>query len=165
MFRLPLACAAFALAVSAGVSASAHCAIEHARYALRHDRSVVAGFTVIPGEPRTLSKLAFHVDFANRDQPFWWFFDRGSARYISMLATNDPRTKGWSPERSQLHTRPMTAWFAGADYDFKYDLPNPGQDAPKHIFIPEFEDLMWYGVDDKDRRDVPVGLFDLVACR
>lgn len=155
----------FALLSPFAAKATTTCPVERAHYGLRGRPDVTAGFTALPKGAGTISNVGFHVDFAREGDHFWWFFDRGSARYLTMISTTDFTKPGWrhvmDTDDGPLHGGPV--WFADDRYNLNYDVPALGGAAPRHIFVADLEEAMWYQANR--RRGVPTAFFDLTGCR
>jgi hypothetical protein len=163
MQSMVIAAVAAAL-VPVAAHAQTNCPLERAHYELRGRPDVTAGFQAVPKQVHLLTKWSLHVDFAKEGDHFWWFFDWGSARYLNMISTTDVTRPGWRPsdDRSTGPLGEMHVWFADAKYNLNYKLPDQDGAAPRHIFIPDLEEAMWYTADP--RRGVPTAFFDFTRC-
>jgi hypothetical protein len=144
----------------------AACPLERAHYSLRGAPTVTARFREIGKYPGWITNVALQIDFQKEGDHFWWLFDEGSARYLNMISTTDIDKAGWQPPSEQNNgRRPLGekhVWFADGAYNLNYNAPKSGDVAPAHIFIPDFEEAMWYEVEP--RRGVPTAFFDLIRC-
>ncbi|HEX4711479.1 hypothetical protein [Phenylobacterium sp.] len=157
-----LLAAAFPFAARAQVA----CPIERAHYVLRGTPNVTAGFQNLPKLQGWLTTIAFHIDFRNEGDRFWWLFDQGSSRFLTMISTTDVNAPGWQPpDEEHKGAKPLGTthvWYADQNYVLSYSMPDQGTAAPQHILIPDLEEIAWYGL--KPRRGIPTAFFDLATC-
>jgi hypothetical protein len=153
-----------ALLMSAAVTA---CPIEQARYALRTEPSVTAGFMRVESGHDWPSGLALRIEIHGRRH---WFlpFPGGTNGEQNLASTVDPSVPGWTPPNPDGGPRPLGNFqYLGFDatYLLLANIPQSGGAAPAHILLPTLDDALRHPMDDRPRDSIPRQFFDLVACR
>ncbi len=148
--------------------AAPRCTFEHARYAIREDPAFTAGFVPIPASAHLRGDIALFVRSSRSGRTFWFFFDGGSARYVSLISMQDPTKPGWtSPDGSETPTGPirhsMTYLAADKALRFSIESPEVGHAAPDYFLLPDLAEVLWYGIPEP-REGAPVGFFRLTGC-
>jgi hypothetical protein len=136
--------AGFAFAALGGEAMASPCRADHARYTMKEDPAIVAGFYRME-KGRGLSDLAFYVRSNRSDDTFWYFFDGGSAHRISLISMNDPTKPGWrAPDPDSRTGRPHgDTMFMQADRNLRFspEWPHQGGTPPRYILLPDMAEI------------------------
>lgn len=161
-------CLILFLALCVVAPARAACPAERARYAARGERTITAGFHILPPRHEFISNLAFYVSNAKTGHTFWFGFDGGSAARVALISTTDITAKGW---RQAIDGVPgwaagplggMPYLSAGSDMIFGLYVPHRGDPAPRFILLPDFPNAMR---DSRYRNEpAPIGVYELTGC-
>lgn len=161
----------YALAVLLGMNAAwaqalpASCKLANAHYTLSSDKSFTVTFAATGPLKGWLSNLALQVSHGTESH-YWFLFDAGSARYITLISTKDVTSAGWSPPTDDPTTRPLGemhffAWYAR--YRFLQTIPRADTAAPGSIFLPHLPEILAYRASP--RVAIPQGVFLRDRCK
>jgi len=156
------------MAFSTPALAEGACPIERANYVSVDDPKFTAGFAIKPPGGQFVSDLAFYVHSGATSRTFWFLFDAGSARYMTLISTQDVTAKDWrppDPDGPKNHPYPsfeMHYLQSDSGLHFRYNAPRYGQAAPAYILLPDLAERMWYAIEP--REGAPVGVFKLSNC-
>ncbi len=153
-----------ALLMSAAVTA---CPVDQARYALRTEPAVTAGFLRVESSRDWPSGLALGIQVHGRRH---WFlpFPGGTDGAQNLASTLDPTVSGWTPPNPDGGPRPLGNFqYLGFDATYRLlpSIPHSGGAAPVHILLPTLDDALRHPTGDQPRDSIPRQMFDLVACR
>ena len=155
--------AVIALAIAGTWSAHA-CTYEKAHYVYSSNPSLSVSFTNIGKRENVLSTIALQLSDKQSGASFWFLFDAGSARYITMISTSDVRSPGWEPPTDGsprlLCSMHFFAWSKRMVFD--ENLPMAGARAPDTIFLPDLSETLWYRAEP--RIGIGHGVFTLKRC-
>jgi len=130
--------AVMGLALGQG-AATGGCTIASAKYVAVGQPQYRLSFARLGSGSGTMSDVALHVRSGSGGGEAWYYFDRGSARRVALVSTNDPTSPGWKAQPDG-GVRPFgSATFigmskAGAIADM---VPNSSSAAPDFVVIPE----------------------------
>lgn len=148
--------------------ALADCRAQDARYVAADDARYTAGFMLKPPGGAFISDLAFYVHSAVSGRTYWFLFDAGSARYISLISAMDVTAQDWQPPEPDggPHRGPLrgTMHFLSADEGMRFSLFVPTSNAPPPSFIvlPDIQETLWYGQSQRD--GASLGAYRLTGC-
>lgn len=146
--------------------ASTTCPIEHAHYVYT-DGLGVADFTVIDKPDDFRSGLVMHLSFKDKEKrDFWFLFDQGNSRSISLITTSDPAAAGWTrpdPDKHDNHLIPNQMYYSwNSDMKIGIHEPEPGDPAPEFIFVPALPNAL--EASFRDRIYIGAGIFKRARC-
>src|SRR6185295_7617599 len=95
------------LMLAASIPAQSGCPIERAAYAMRGDARLTASFRDVGTHAGWPGRLAFGVRSARTNRTLWFLFDRGAARRINLISTEDVTRPGWRPPEADGGRRPL----------------------------------------------------------
>lgn len=156
--RIKAASLAAGLVICSGVithacAAPADCPLEHARYVIRDEQGIIAGFGLRPPE------LFFFV--RSPDRTAWFVPASGAALLVS---TTDVMASGWRADGS--HPLGDLA-YAVTDADGRV-MPDVwfhmGIASPAHILIPRLQDVLLYGAPSDSHEGLSLAFLDLDGC-
>lgn len=138
----------------------AQCSVVDARYELRGNPSVTAKFISVPRSGDWQTGLALKVSVKESARSYW---------FLPWQGGTDGRTNlAWVKEKnSQIPSRSSRQDFefftTNVTYDILDEVPEAGDVAPAHMFLPDLANLIRHSTPiDPDR--IGRAFFDLRAC-
>jgi hypothetical protein len=170
--RALIATAALAALSIAGFAATSwaaptNCKVANARYEMMGAPGLTAGFRPVGNHPGWLTNVAFFVHSDQSKRTFWFLFDAGTARYITLISTTDVSAQGWTPPPPDGGDHPLGSMhYMGADSNLRFSmtLPRHTTPAPTYILLPDLSEKLRYGQAGAAKEDVPVASFKLKGC-
>ena len=143
------------------------CKTANARYEMMGTPGFTAGFLPQPKRQEWPTNVAFFVRSAQSGKTFWFLFDAGTARYVSLISTTDVTAPNWTPPDPDGGSRPlrdMNYLATDAALKFSLDLPRADAPAPAYVLLPDLAETLWYGQRDGAKEDAPTAFFKRVGC-
>lgn len=146
------------------------CPYPQARYTLRKNDDVIAGFSTHPKIASIPGNLFFYVTVKSRHWTYWYFPETGAGYTDIMLIPvgGDPATQDWSKWKppAPLAGERLTFFGLNQDLAFRTDYPSANLKAPYWIFIPELGPHIWYDPRESgaNRYYVPRAFLQLDHC-
>lgn len=142
-------------------AAPSSCTVEHARYELRDDRTVVASFHAVKKTADWPTGLALEVHIGRSGHAYWFLPWQGG--------TNDKINLAWVRERNtpipgQSLREDIEFFSTDAGYHFNHAVPSVRGHPPARLLLPELGHLLWYGTPNDRRDSVRKAFFDLTGC-
>ena len=134
---------ALLLAISAAPADAAKCSMLDAVYKSADDPSFTLTVARLASHSEVVSDIGLHLHSNNPEDESWWYFDEGSARRISLIATLDPTVAGWKPEPdggTRVYGSPTFVGMS-ANGDIVESVPQANSMAPYYVIIPELADM------------------------
>jgi hypothetical protein len=165
-----IAASVFGLALSiASLSAAQPCRVEDATYTLTADPAFTAGFRSRPPIAGWLTDVFFYVRSARSRRTYWFMFDKGSARHVTLISTTDVTRPDWRPPGADGGIRPLgDMTYIAADRQLRFqqnDIPKGRDMAPYYVLLPDLAEKLWYSMPaDWGRESAPLGFFKQSGC-
>lgn len=155
-----------ALIASHGVAdaPSESCPIEKAQYRSLDGQAITAEFRAIGDHRGWPSDLALEIH-TPAHETYWFLYDRGAARYITLISTTDVTQPGWAPPPHDGGERPLGEMhYIAADSRLRIDqtLPDAGDQAPFYILLPDFPEILAHRASPAE--SVSLSFLGLVDC-
>ena len=162
-----IAALSFAAAIGVGLPRAfpGPCPTSRARYELRGDPAISAGFKPYSSRPKDVASDVYMFVHSRRTGSTYWFsLDWGSARIISVypIADPEPQRTGQEPHSPMMADIQMSLWLTDGRLNFLGSELEGRDPAPKYFLVPELENNMWYGA--VPREPVGTAFFVLKAC-
>jgi hypothetical protein len=165
-----IAASVFGLALSvASLPAGQPCRVEDATYTLSADPAFTAGFRSRPPIAGWLTDVFFYVRSAKSGRTYWFMFDEGSARYVTLISTTDVTRPDWRPPSPDGGPRPLgDMTYIAADRQLRFqqrEIPKRRDVAPYYVLLPDLPEKLWYAMPlEWGREGVPMGFFKQSGC-
>ena len=141
--------------VAQACGASLDCPLERARYVIRDEQGMTAGFRLRPPD------LFFFVNAASRNTTSWFLPASGA---MHLASTTDIMAPGWRLDGP----KPLGDLDYAVTDDVDRPLPDfwfhPGVKAPAHILIPRLQDVLLYGAPSDSHEGLSLAFLDLDGC-
>jgi hypothetical protein len=141
------------------------CPIQDARYGMRENPAITARFHAVRRTSDWSSGLALAIRIGSSGRTYWWLpWNGGTDRRLHVASVRERN----QPEQLPEGARPLgdLDFFSTTnDYAFLPAVPQRGERAPAHFFIPHLGRTLWTGLRWDRRDDAPTSFFDLVDCR
>lgn len=131
----------------------AGCPIERAHYTSSEGGSSNSElyFSKIDKKTTFASDLALGIKSEPGKKPYWFLYDRGSARYINLISTTDVKMPSWVPPSPDGGTRPLGEMhYIAIDKNLQQiqSIPTSKSNAPELIVLPDVQEIFYYKTAD-----------------
>jgi hypothetical protein len=144
-------------------AAPADCPLEKARYVIRDEQGMTAGFRSRPDSP---ANVFLFVHSASQNQTDWFrpYRAGGSGFETHLASTTDITALDWRPDGP----KPLGDLDYAATDDNGRPMPDfwlhRGAKAPAHILIPRLQDVLLYGAPSDSHEGLSLAFLDFDGC-